>query len=169
MGRAEEFADVPRGIRNGFSHGLDPQQRVTTTFIPRNLTSALEHREIIDAYILKEQKHGRISPGYDPKILEAKIGPFRCSPVGCIQRDPPFGKWRMFNHHSYPRDDPDISSVNAQINKDDYPCDWGSFAQCYLIIARAPEGAEVCSPQNREGWQLTKYRCPYLMSKARSA
>jgi hypothetical protein len=103
MGRAEEYADVPRGIRNGFNHGLDPQRRLDKTFIPPNLTSAFEHPEIIDAYILKEQELGRISPGYDPKLLEAEIGPFRCSPVGCIQRDPPHGKWRMFNHHSYPR------------------------------------------------------------------
>ncbi|KAJ7939856.1 hypothetical protein B0H13DRAFT_1850063 [Mycena leptocephala] len=58
MGQTEEYADVPKGIRNGFPHGLDISRRLATTFIPRNLASALEQPEIIDAYILKEQTLG---------------------------------------------------------------------------------------------------------------
>ncbi|KAF7334414.1 putative reverse transcriptase domain protein [Mycena venus] len=144
MGVTREFADVPEGIRNGFSHGIDPDLRATKTFIPKNLTSALEHPDVIDAYLAKEQHLGRISPPYDPTLLEQIIGPFRCSPIGCVQKDPPDGKWRMFNHHSFPRNDPDVPSINSQIDKENYPCDWGSFVQCYLIVARAPAGAEAC-------------------------
>ncbi|KAJ7923678.1 hypothetical protein B0H13DRAFT_1864664 [Mycena leptocephala] len=42
LGVAKEYVDVPEGIRNGSSHGLDPERKATTTFIPRNLMSALE-------------------------------------------------------------------------------------------------------------------------------
>lgn len=149
-GLTREWADVPEGIRNGFAHGLDPEQRLLATFIPKNLTSATTHPEIIDDYIAKEQDLGRISPGYEPAFLERHIGPFRCSPIGCIQKDAPHGKWRMFNHHSYPRDDPDIPSVNSQIDKDNYPCDWGTFAECYLLVANAPPGAQVRCSQGGE-------------------
>ncbi|KAF7365423.1 putative reverse transcriptase domain protein [Mycena venus] len=120
VGLAEEYADVPKGIRNGFAHGLNPSLKATTTFIPRNLQSALDHSDIIDAYIAKEQNLNRISPAYDPILLEGIIGPFRCSPVGCVQKDPPHGKWRMYNHHSYPRNDPDVPSINSQIDKEDF-------------------------------------------------
>jgi hypothetical protein len=142
-GLEEAYGDIPNCIRYGFSHGLDRAQAARTTYIPDNLKSALEHPEVISAYLAKEQALGRISEAYDPEFLESQIGPFRSSPVGCIQKDAPHGKWRMFNHHSFPYDDPDISSVNSQINKDDFPCDWGSFAQCYLIIARAKAGTQA--------------------------
>lgn len=134
---------MPEGIRKGFAHGLDPSKRATTTFIPDNLPSALEHADIIDAYILKEQTLGRISEAYDPIQLEKKIGPFRCSPVGCVQKDPPNGKWRMYNHHSFPYNNPDVPSINSQIDKENFKCDWGTFEQCYLILARAPEGTQA--------------------------
>jgi hypothetical protein len=142
-GLEEAYGDIPNCIRYGFSHGLDRALAARTTYIPDNLKSALEHPEVISAYLEKEQALGRISEAYDPEFLESQIGPFRCSPVGCIQKDAPHGKWRMFNHHSFPYDDPDIGSVNSQINKDDFPCDWGSFAQCYLIIARAKAGTQA--------------------------
>jgi hypothetical protein len=101
-GLGERFGDVLDGIRYGFSHGLDISCRVKKTYIPHNLKSALKHPDVISAYIEKEQALGRISIGYEPVFLETKIGPFRCSPVGCVQKDPPNGKWRMFNHHSFP-------------------------------------------------------------------
>ncbi|KAF7347710.1 putative reverse transcriptase domain protein [Mycena venus] len=49
----------------------------------------------------------------------------------------------MYNHCSYPCNDPNIPSVNLQIDKEDFVCDWGSFTQCYLIIAWAPPGTEA--------------------------
>jgi hypothetical protein len=168
-GLVERFGDVPDSIRYGFSHGLDSSRRARTTFIPPNLKSALEHPDVISAYIEKEQTLGRISIGYDPVFLESKIGPFRCSPVGCVQKDAPNGKWRMFNHHSFPYDDPDVPSINSQINKDDFPCDWGSFAQCYLILARAPPGAQASIFSLRRLMKLKEeYRRQFSMSKARS-
>jgi len=31
-------------------------------------------------------------------------------------------------------------SINALINADDFPCDWGSFSECFLMVAEAPTG-----------------------------
>ena len=142
-GLEEGYGDVPDGIRLGFAHGLDRSLAVRTTFIPKNLTSALEHTDIIDTYLAKEEALGRISIPLDPALLEERIGPFRCLPVGCVQKDPPTGKWRMYNHHSFPYDDPELPSVNSQIDKEEFTCEWGTFAQCFLIIAKAPAGTQV--------------------------
>lgn len=47
-------------------------------------------------------------------------------------------KSRIIQDLSFPRDDPTLTSVNSEINSDDFPCEWGSFAQCYFLVAKAP-------------------------------
>jgi hypothetical protein len=96
-GLEAEYGDIPNCIQYSFSHGLDRTQAARTTYIPNNLKSAIDHPEVISAYLEKEQELGRILEAYDPVYLESQIGPFRCSPVGCLQKDAPHGKWRMFN------------------------------------------------------------------------
>ncbi|KAF8828457.1 hypothetical protein HHX47_DHR3000091 [Lentinula edodes] len=71
------------------------------------------------------------------------------------------GKFRIIINHSYPQSDfssaaavraslpdsliidPSKISINSLINSDDFPCDWGTFADCYLQVAVAPEGTQV--------------------------
>lgn len=71
------------------------------------------------------------------------------------------GKFCIIINHSYPQSefpnafearsalpdsmviDPSKISINSLINSDDYPCDWGTFADCYLQIAVAPKRTQV--------------------------
>jgi hypothetical protein len=91
-GLEEAYSDILNCIHYSFSNGLDRAQAAQTTYIPDNLKLALEHPEVISAYLEKEQALGRISEAYNPEFLETQIRPFRCSPVGCIQKDTPHGK-----------------------------------------------------------------------------
>ncbi|CAK5263722.1 unnamed protein product [Mycena citricolor] len=141
-GLADRYADIPDSIRHGFTHGITNDTPLERSFIPNNLASAIEHPEIINTYLENEINNGHISKGYELHELEKMVGFIRCSPVGCIQRDPPNGKWRMFNHHSYPRNS-SFTSINATINKLDFPCSWGSFNDCSHIVAKAPSGAQA--------------------------
>lgn len=38
---------------------------------------------------------------------------------------------------------PSKISINSLINSNDYPCNWGTFADCYLQVAAAPAGTQV--------------------------
>jgi hypothetical protein len=60
-GLKEAYGDIPNCIQYGFSHGLDRAQTARMTYIPDNLKSALEHPEVILAYLEKEQVLGCIS------------------------------------------------------------------------------------------------------------
>ncbi|CAK5276028.1 unnamed protein product [Mycena citricolor] len=145
MGRSDEFADVPKGIRNGFPHGLAPSPPLSNSHIPNNHQSALDHADVIDAYLLSEIALGRVSPGYNQSFIEQFIGFVNTSPLGVVQKDPsdPTSKFRMINDHSYPRNNPAIHSVNSRINKLDFPCTLSSWRACYRIIASAPSSTQA--------------------------
>lgn len=71
------------------------------------------------------------------------------------------GKFCIIINHSYPQSDfpssadicaslpeslvidPSKISINSLINSDDFPCNWGTFADCYLQVAKAPGGTQV--------------------------
>lgn len=44
--------------------------------------------------------------------------------------------------------DPSNISINSLIDPDNYRCDWGTFSDCYLLVADAPEGMELLSLSN---------------------
>jgi hypothetical protein len=106
---------------------------------------------------------GRISRGYSREFLEQCIGPFRTAPLNVVQNTPG-GKMRVTIDHSYPHSrnlldlqpgrideeepsyrifDPSTTSVNTVIDSKKYQCTWGTFSQCYLMVAEAPEGTQA--------------------------
>uniref|UniRef100_A0A0W0FSW3 Uncharacterized protein n=1 Tax=Moniliophthora roreri TaxID=221103 RepID=A0A0W0FSW3_MONRR len=38
---------------------------------------------------------------------------------------------------------PELTSINPLIDSDCYPCKWGTFSECYLLVADAPLGTEA--------------------------
>jgi hypothetical protein len=38
---------------------------------------------------------------------------------------------------------PRTTSINSLIDPDDFRCDWGTFSDCFLLVANAPEGADL--------------------------
>ena len=62
--------------------------------------------------------------------------------MGVIPKSTP-GEFRIIQDLSFPRNQPNKSSVNDDINTDDFQCDWGTFAACVLLVIAAPVGAEA--------------------------
>jgi hypothetical protein len=139
-GCLEEFADVPKGIRDGFRLGAAPT--LSHTFIPKNHKSALDHPSVVSDYIAKEMAAGRYSEPFDPDTLASLIGPYSCSPLGVAEHN---DKFRVIQDHSFPRGDPERPSLNSLIDTSVFEYDWASFAECYLYVADAPPGTQVGS------------------------
>ena len=79
---------------------------------------------------------GRISHGYDPDFLFSLIAYPKNK--HCIDLE------------SSPRDasqkyiiDPTRTSINTIIDSKKFQCAWGSFSECYLLVADAPEGTQA--------------------------
>jgi len=93
----------------------------------------------IDTYIATEQAAGRYSEAFLPSDLERIIGPFRTSPLGLVPK-PGSSKFRMIQDMSHPRGDPDILSINASIDADEFPTIWGMFDSTAALILSLPPG-----------------------------
>lgn len=139
-GLLDEFADVVLGIIYGFSWGIEAP--VPFTRVSPNHPSALVHAEFIDSLIITDIAEGRYSEPYDPCVLEALIGPFLTSPLAVVTK-PDSGKKRLVQNHSYPQLNPDVPSPNSFIDPSRFKCDWGTFTDCFLIVARAPAGTQA--------------------------
>ena len=153
-----EYSDIPAGLRNGFLCGLE-NFSLTCTSIPDNHYTLKEDENF---FITKyaEMDLGRISHGYDPVTLFSLIGHFRTAPLAVINHG---GKQHVIVNHSFPRNKPHIdldilpcinthgkspfdptqTSINTVIDSKKFKCTWGSFSECYLLVADAPEGTQA--------------------------
>lgn len=136
----DQYSDVPFGLRNGFKTGVSSS--LTTHFIPDNHNSAVNSPQIVNEHISKELALNRYSGPFTVSQLLTLIGPFRTAPLGVVPK-PNSDKSRIIQDLSFPRNDSVYSSVNSEINSDDFPCEWGSFAQCYFLVAKALPGTQV--------------------------
>ncbi len=156
-GVLEEFAEVTKGLCDGVLIGVEGFA-LSSTFIPPNHFKTEAETQIVTSKFADEIALGRISPGFQPDVLESLIGPFRTTPMAVVEQKK--GKFRIVINHSFPRTpfpddlaaaidasnpaivtiDPTNVSINSLIDSDDYPCDWGTFSECYLLVADAPEG-----------------------------
>lgn len=159
-GLLDEFIDIPLGLRDGFLCGLE-NFSLACTFIPPNHFTSAEDEDFVAMKYAEEIELGRISRGYDPDFLFSLIGHFRTAPLAVI--DQGGGKRRVIVNHSYPRNkqhcinlenltqeahegflvDPTRTSINTVIDSKRFQCAWGSFSECYLLVADAPEGSEA--------------------------
>lgn len=135
-----DFLDVPTGIQNGFHTGVT--STLLCTFIPSNHQSALTHPQAVSQHIAKELELGRYSGPYSSQQLFSNIGHFRTAPLGVVPK-PNSTSFRIIQDLSFPRNDPSNFSVNSEINSSDFPCEWGTFAQCFFLVAKAPLGTQV--------------------------
>lgn len=135
-----DFFDVPIGIKDGFHTGIT--STLSTTFIPLNHQSALTQPQAVSHHIAKELELGRYSGPYSPHELFNNIGHFRTAPLGVIPK-PNGSSFRIIQDLSFPRNHSSKFSVNSEINSDDFPCEWGTFAQCFFLVAVAPVGTQV--------------------------
>ncbi|QRV78783.1 polyprotein like [Ceratobasidium sp. AG-Ba] len=134
----DKFRDVPLGLRLGFRIGaLGP---VSSTFIPKNHKSATLHPDIIQEHILSELAAGRYAGPYTQDVLEGAIGPFRCAPLGVVDKASSPGKFRVIQDFSFPHDN-SKSSLNDQIDTNFFDCEWGLFNDVAQAVASAAPGS----------------------------
>jgi hypothetical protein len=156
-GILDEFSDIPVGLRQGFLCGLE-HFSLACTFIPQNHYTSQEDEDFIISKYAEEISLGRLSHGYDPDTLFSLIGHFRTAPLAVITHG---DKRRVIVNHSFPKNrlclnldslpynsgkhiiDPSCTSINTIIDSKKFQCVWGSFSECYLLVANAPEGTEA--------------------------
>jgi hypothetical protein len=121
VGLLDAFADIPLGIQLGFKIGVSSS--LSSVYLPPNHKLALENSVFITAQIKEEIDCGRYSAPLPPIEFLAKYGPYRTSPLSVIS-NPVSGKQRLIQDHSFPRNNPLLSSINSEIDVSLFRCDW---------------------------------------------
>jgi hypothetical protein len=158
-GILNKFNDIPVGLWEGSYCGLE-NYSLSYTSIPSNHFTSKEDEAFIVLKYTEEITLGRISHGYDPHELFSLIGHFRTAPLTVITRN---GKHRVIVNHFFshtnetcisldnqPQNtsskiiiDPTQTSINTVIDSKKFQCVWGSFSECYLLVADATEGTQA--------------------------
>jgi hypothetical protein len=158
-GILDEFSDIPVGLWQGFLCGLE-EFSLSCMSIPQNHYTSQEDKEFVVKKYAEEIALGRLSHGYDPDELFSLIGHFHTAPLAVI--DQGSSKCRIIVNHSYPKNkncidlnilpcdaaqnyiiDPTKTSINTIIDSKKFQCTWGSFSECFLLVADAPKGTQA--------------------------
>lgn len=140
---SNNFSDVPISLRFGFDMGVHSPP--TRTYTTPNHNSALLYPDHVLSHIHNELSLRRYSGPFSRSRLESLIGPFRTSPLGTVPKSFGSSERRIVQDLSFPRNDPTHSSVNDQINIEDFRCDWGTFNDIRTIVMDAPPGSEAAT------------------------
>ena len=157
-----KFSDVPNSLRLGFDMGVHTPPHYTYT--PPNHKSALDFPDHVLSHIHKELSLGRYSGPFSRSRLEFLIGPFRTSPLGTVPKSHGSSERRIIQDLSFPRNDPTLTSVNDQINIEDFRCDWGTFNDVRSIVVDAPPGTEAATLDVDSAFRC----CPIIPSQQSS-
>lgn len=136
-----KYPNLSNSIRLGFRAGYPPD--FISSFTPPNMPSALEHPEVLDAYILEELEAGRVSGPFTKSQIELILGPFRSCPLGLVPKAGDALKWRIVRNLS--KRDRDGISVNDLLDPDLLPTTWGSAALAAELVATAPIGSQAAT------------------------
>ena len=156
------FPDVPISMRSGFDMGVHSPPLVTYT--PPNHKSALDYPDHVLSHIHNELSLRRYSGPFSRSRLESLIGPFRTSPLGTVPKSIGSSERQIVQDLSFPRNDPSLSSVNDQIDIEDFRCDWGTFNDVRTIVMDAPEGTEAATLDVDSAFRC----CPIIPSQQQS-
>ena len=153
------FHDVPTGMRLGFDMGVHTPP--VFTYSPPNHNSALSFPTHVLSHIHNELSHRRYSGPFSRSKLEFLIGPFRTSPLGTVPKSGTSDERRIVQDLSFPRNLPTCSSVNDQIDIDNFRCDWGTFNEVREIVMNSPPYAEAATLDVDSAFR----RCPIVPSQ----
>lgn len=139
-GALDKFAEVSEGLCTGFSMGLD-SFCIDKTFIPWNHYKSSEAHDFIILKYFKEIDLGQVSPAFILKQAELLFGPICTASLNVISSAG--GKQRVMVNLSYPWNDSNIASINSIIDSSSFQCDWGTFANCWLLVSDFSLGTQV--------------------------
>eukprot|EP00731_Ephydatia_muelleri_P033672 Em0035g9a len=129
------------GIDNGVSTGYNGPH---FPFTARNLTSALQHPEIVDAELLKEVELGRILGPFSQRPLEH----LRTSGLGAVPKKN--GKWRVILHLSAP----ECRSINDFIAKEEFSIHYSTIADAVALLSRFSKGARMAKVDLKSAFRM---------------
>ncbi|PSR80887.1 hypothetical protein PHLCEN_2v6596 [Hermanssonia centrifuga] len=152
LGILAQWQHVVDGLRLGFDVGASAPIPQSLQF--KNHSSTELAPDFIDSYILQEQAAGRYSQAFNPDNLEGIIGAFRTSPLGLVPK-PGSSKFCLIQDMSFPHNDPLMKSVNASIISDDFPTEWGTFAQTSELIMDLPPGSLAATFDISAAYRIT--------------
>ena len=141
------LSSIQQGVRLGYN---GPRGQA----IARNLPSAYEHTEAIEAELTKECNAGRLlGPFNTPPLPNLK-----CSGIGAVPKKD--GKWRMIYHLSAPAG----QSINDYISKEDFSLHYSSVDDATSVLSKLGRGALLAKvdlksafrmvPVHGEDWEL---------------
>jgi hypothetical protein len=146
-GLERRYPVLVSGIRSGFLVGFRAIGRIHT---PPNAASIHDDPAIFSALIDTEFAAGRWIGPFTASELLRVIGPFHSSPCSLVDKpaDPhrPGAprKKRLIQNFSFPHTPRDgISSINAGIAIEDFPCTWGTPEAVGRTIWSLPPGSEI--------------------------
>ncbi|QRV96511.1 polyprotein like [Ceratobasidium sp. AG-Ba] len=100
----------------------------------------MERPLVIQKHIQVELAAGRYFGPFTHVDLENLIGPFQTAPLGVVEKPSAPGSFCIIQDFSFNPDPSMPTSLNSQIDLDDFPCIWGFFDKVFKIIASTPEG-----------------------------
>jgi hypothetical protein len=148
------WAHVVHGIRHGFEVGAGAA--IPATITHENHKSAELDPDFIDSYIASEHAAGRYSAPFTRDELEHAIGPFRTSPLGLVPKAGSSKRWRLIQDLSYPKKPgAGPASVNAGIDSDDFPTEWGTFDDTSAMLLSLPDGCQAATFDVTAAYRIT--------------
>jgi hypothetical protein len=122
----KKYKHIIRGFERGFDQGIRngkiPGLRF---FCPKNHKSALQAKMKIEENFKLEVEKGRMFGPWTKEEAYRKMGFFRTNPLGAVVNGD--GSFRPISNLSYPKNDPEIESVNLRVDKDDFETSWDDF------------------------------------------
>ena len=136
-----KYPNLISSLYKGFDAGIPP---IYLTYTPPNSPTLLQHPEAYHEMVANELRKGRYIGPCTRLEVEALIGPFQSSPLSWVPKPGKPGKYRAVHNFSFPRlPTPTISSINASIDADRYPCTWGTFDTICSIVHGLPPGSQA--------------------------
>ncbi len=149
LGLTSKHPNLTHNMRYGFEIG--DMAPVLETFTPPNHPPATEHMDFITDYISEQVRLGRMTGPYSKDRVEEILGaPFISSPLSVIPKAG--GKLRLIQDCSH--EDEYGMSVNARIDADLFPTEWGTaakMAEFVSLISFAQKHSGTVFARDRSG------------------
>ena len=135
------YPKLVQGLRAGFDLGIP---RIHHSHTLPNHRSISTLNSVYKSIIENEFTAGRYIGPFTRAQLEATLGPIQTSPLSLVPKTSKPGKYRAVHDFSHPHNPlPAVSSINSNINSDEFPCTWGTFSTVFLLAARLPPGSQA--------------------------
>ncbi len=141
LGLLCKYPSVIQGFANGFNLGIPP---IRSTYAPENHHSVQRLLVPYNDIVEHEFATGRYISPFTREQVEANLGPFQTSPLSLVPKTSKPGKFQAMHNFSHPHNPlPEATSINSQIDGDNFPCTWGTFTAVALLIAHLPPDSQA--------------------------